>query len=164
MPCPSRACCITTPLLCTVFVHYQILQHLIWRIHLYIEPMYNISLSIIANQLLYVEHHDLSSIPRESSMRSAGLIELLHKPRRARDAFDASQFYLIGRAHLPPFHSCILLQLVLSSQSTFIPAKMDVQLRDEAAQDRVRAATEFLDPSKCYNRTLKTSDQSPANT
>jgi hypothetical protein len=25
---------------------------------------------------------------------------------------------------------------------------MDVQLRDEAAQDRVRAATEFLDPSK----------------
>lgn len=25
---------------------------------------------------------------------------------------------------------------------------MDVQLRDEAAQDRVRAATEFIDPGK----------------
>lgn len=29
---------------------------------------------------------------------------------------------------------------------------MDVQLRDEAAQDRVRAATEFLDPGKCCDR------------
>lgn len=26
---------------------------------------------------------------------------------------------------------------------------MDVQLRDEVTQDRVRAATEFLDPSEC---------------
>ena len=25
-----------------------------------------------------------------------------------------------------------------------------VQLRDEAAQDRVRAAVEFLDPSECH--------------
>ena len=29
---------------------------------------------------------------------------------------------------------------------------MDVQLRDEAAQDRVRAATEFLDPGKSCDR------------
>lgn len=28
---------------------------------------------------------------------------------------------------------------------------MDTQLRDEAAQDRVRAAKEFLDPSKSYD-------------
>jgi hypothetical protein len=28
---------------------------------------------------------------------------------------------------------------------------MDTQLRDEAAQDRVRAAKEFLDPSKSYH-------------
>ena len=30
-----------------------------------------------------------------------------------------------------------------------------VQLRDEAAQDRIRAAVEFLDPSKCYLTSLK---------
>lgn len=29
---------------------------------------------------------------------------------------------------------------------------MDIQLRDEAAQDRVRAATEFLDPGKSCDR------------
>ena len=29
---------------------------------------------------------------------------------------------------------------------------MDVQLRDEAAQDRLRAATEFLDPSESCDR------------
>lgn len=40
---------------------------------------------------------------------------------------------------------------------------MDVQLRDEAAQDRVRSATEFLDPSKYYDRVFENSTPSPAN-
>lgn len=37
---------------------------------------------------------------------------------------------------------------------------MDVQLRDEAAQDRVRAATEFLDPSKYCDDVVQ---RTPAN-
>lgn len=39
--------------------------------------------------------------------------------------------------------------LIAQSGRAFPPFDMDVQLRDEAVRDRIRAAEEFLDPSRC---------------
>jgi hypothetical protein len=52
-------------------------------------------------------------------------------------------------AHIPTLSSSSSSPQLAIPPTTLSTATMDgIQLRDEAAQDRVRAAIEFLDPSK----------------
>ena len=68
-------------------------------------------------------------------------------PRFGRTRFNLTQ---LGERACPVFQAC-LLPLDSRSPQILSNATMDgIQLRDEAAQDRVRAAIEFLDPSEFF--------------
>lgn len=77
----------------------------------------------------------------------------ISKRERVPVLFTRFNFTRSGSTHFPSFPSDLLDSGASHNHTRHNPDTMEgVQLRDEAAQDRVRAAIEFLDPSKYHRK------------